>query len=99
MGPQMADASDETGVSKRVFITRPLWGVGTYTTFLDDGSAKSLDEAILRHGGEALATRNRFARLTDQQRSDLVSFLKSLVLFNVEDVLTARIPITRGDLP
>src|ERR1041385_1448482 len=99
MGSRMADASDETGVSKRVFITRPLWGVGTYTTFLDDGSAKSIEEAIRRHGGEALATRNRFARLTPQQQSDLVSFLKSLLLFNVEDVLTAKIPITKGDLP
>jgi len=99
MGPQMADAADETGVSKRVFITRPLWGVGTYTTFLDDGSANTLEAAILRHGGEALTTRNRFARLTAQQQSDLVSFLKSLLLFNVEDVLTAKIPITRGDLP
>jgi len=95
----MADVSDETGVSKRVFITRPLWGVGTYTTFLDDGSAKNLEEAILRHGGEALTTRNRFAKLTTQHRSDLISFLKSLILFNVEDVLTAKIPITRGDLP
>jgi len=99
MGPRMADVSDETGVSKRVFITRPLWGVGTYTTFLDDGSAKNLEEAILRHGGEALTTRNRFAKLTTQHRSDLISFLKSLILFNVEDVLTAKIPITRGDLP
>ena len=99
MGPEMADANDETGVSKRVFITRPLWGVGTYTTFLDDGSAKTLEEAILRHSGEALAPRNRYARLTSQQQLDLVSFLKSLVLFNVEDVLTAKIPITRGDLP
>jgi CxxC motif-containing protein (DUF1111 family) len=99
MGPRMADASEETGVSKQVFITRPLWGVGSYTTFLDDGSAKSIEEAILRHGGEALTTRNRFAKLTAAQRADLVSFLKSLILFNVEDVLTAKIPITRGDLP
>jgi CxxC motif-containing protein (DUF1111 family) len=82
-----------------VFITRPLWGVGSYTTFLDDGSAKSIEEAILRHGGEALTTRNRFAKLTAAQRADFVSFLKSLILFNVEDVLTAKIPITRGDLP
>ena len=99
LGSQMADANDETGVSKRVFMTRPLWGVGTYTTFLDDGSAKTLEEAILRHGGEALTSRNRFAKLSPQKQSDLVRFLKSLILFNVEDVLTAKIPITKGDLP
>lgn len=99
MGPQMTDANEETGVSKGVFITRPLWGVGSYTAFLDDGSAKTLEEAILRHGGEALSQRKRFVRLSSQQQADLISFLKSLILFNVEDVLNANIPITRGDLP
>jgi len=99
MGPQMADTNHEAGVSKAVFITRPLWGVGTYTRFLDDGSAKTLEEAILCHGGEALSTRNRFVRLPSQEQSDLITFLKSFVLFNVEDVLTARIPITKGELP
>jgi len=99
MGPQMTDATEETGVSKRVFITRPLWGVGSYTAFLDDGSAKTLEEAILRHGGEALSQRKRFVGLSSQERADLISFLKSLTLFNVEDVLNANIPITKGDLP
>ncbi len=99
MGPHLADKSDEEGMAKTVFITRPLWGVGSYTTFLHDGSAKTLDEAILRHGGESLAVRNEFARLPAKSQRALIAFLKSLVLFSVEDVLTARIPITRGDLP
>ncbi|HWP44903.1 MAG TPA: di-heme oxidoredictase family protein [Blastocatellia bacterium] len=99
MGPLMADKSDEEGVSKSVFITRPLWGVGSYTAFLHDGSAATLDEAILRHGGEAEAAKNRFAMLPARERSAVIRFLKSLVLFSVEDVLTARIVITKGDLP
>jgi hypothetical protein len=53
----------------------------------------------LWHGGEALAPRNRFAKLPKPQREDLIKFLKSLILFSVEDVLTARIPITKGDVP
>jgi hypothetical protein len=99
MGPRMADANDEGGVRKSIFITRPLWGVGSYTAFLDDGRARTLEEAILRHGGEALAPRKRFAKLPKRGREDLIKFLKSLILFSVEDVLTARIPITKGDVP
>ena len=99
MGPHMADKADEEGVSKSVFITRPLWGVGSYTTFLHDGSAGTLDEAVLRHGGEAKEARDKFSRLPPQKRRAVIRFLKSLVLFSVEDVFTAKIVITKGDLP
>ena len=99
MGPAMADPNDESGVSKSVALTRPLWGVGSYTAFLDDGSARTLEEAILRHGGEGERARNQFTKLQRRQRDELISFLKSLILFSVEDVLTARIPITKGDVP
>ncbi|HET9529590.1 MAG TPA: di-heme oxidoredictase family protein, partial [Blastocatellia bacterium] len=78
---------------------RPLWGVGSYTAFLHDGSASTIEEAILRHGGEAEDARNRFAKLPARKQSDLIKFLRSLILFSVEDVLTAKIAITRGDLP
>ncbi len=99
MGGKMADAAEEEGVAKSVFITRPLWGVGTQTRYLHDGSADTLEEAILRHGGEARTSRNSFARLGARARYAVIRFLKSLILFSVEDVLTARIPITKGDVP
>ncbi|HSE98536.1 MAG TPA: di-heme oxidoredictase family protein [Blastocatellia bacterium] len=99
MGPRMADKSDEDGVPKSVFITRPLWGVGSYTAFLHDGSVSTVEEAILRHGGEADAARKRFERLPARKQSNIIRFLKSLILFSVEDVLTAKIAITKGDLP
>ena len=99
MGPRMADTKDESGVKKSVFLTRPLWGMGSYTEFLDYGSAPTPKDAILRHGGEALRSRNRFARLSKREQFALLKFLKSRILFSVEDVLTAKIPITRGDLP
>jgi len=99
MGARMADANDEERVANTVFITSPLWGIGSYTEFLHDGSAATLEEAILRHGGEALKARNKFARLSAKEQQAIGSFLKSLILFSVEDVLTAKIPITRGDLP
>lgn len=99
MGPRMANPSDEEGVSRSVFITRPLWGVGSYSAFLSDGSAASLEEAIVRHGGEARWSRNQFRRLTKRERRAVVKFLESLILFSVDDIFSAKIPITRGDLP
>ncbi len=99
MGTRMTDVSDENGVAKTVFLTRPLWGVGSYEAFLDDGSALTLEDAILRHGGEAMRPRNRFARLSRRRQRAIIKFLKSRILFSVEDILTAKIPITKGDVP
>lgn len=99
MGPHMADVSDEEGIARSVFLTRPLWGVGSYTAFLHDGSARTLQEAIMRHGGEAIQSRKKFAQLRHRDKQAVVAFLKSLILFSVEDILTAKIPITRSDVP
>lgn len=99
MGPHMANPSDEEGVSRSVFITRPLWGVGSYRAFLSDGSAASLEEAIVRHGGEARWSRNEFRRISKRERRAVIKFLESLILFSVDDVFSAKIPITKGDLP
>lgn len=99
MGPRMANPRNEEGVSRSVFITRPLWGVGSYTAFLSDGSADTLEQAIVRHGGEALLSRNQFRRMNKQEQRAVIKFLESLILFSVDDIFSAKIPITRGDLP
>lgn len=99
MGPRMANANNEEGVSRSVFMTRPLWGVGSYTAFLSDGSAATLQEAIDRHGGEARWSSSRFRGLSKRDQRAVIKFLESLMLFSVDDVFTARVPITRGDLP
>ena len=46
--------------------------------FLHDGRARSLEEAILWHGGEAEESRNRFMGLTLEERNALIKFLESL---------------------
>jgi CxxC motif-containing protein (DUF1111 family) len=45
---------------------------------LHDGSAATVEDAILRHAGEAQAARSRFAALSPGQRNALLAFLKSL---------------------
>ncbi|WP_207779346.1 di-heme oxidoredictase family protein [Zavarzinia aquatilis] len=84
MGPDLADDRPEARASGSEWRTPPLWGIGLTqqvsgrTEFLHDGRARSLTEAILWHGGEAAAARNRFIALTPEDRRLLVEFLRSL---------------------
>ncbi|MGE0093505.1 MAG: di-heme oxidoredictase family protein [Alphaproteobacteria bacterium] len=84
MGPGLADNRPEGAASGQDWRTPPLWGIGLTKTvsgatfFLHDGRARSLMEAILWHGGEAQAARDRVVAMTPAQRADLLAFLESL---------------------
>lgn len=84
MGPGLAEAVDEIGTGRSIWLTAELWGVGSTGPWLHDGRATTLSEAILFHGGEAQESRDRFAALGEAEREDLVNFLKNLVLFRPE---------------
>ena len=45
----------------------------------------NLREVILRHGGEAQASRDAFAQLSDARQAAVLRFLESLVLFPPDD--------------
>ncbi|MDN5568693.1 MAG: c-type cytochrome [Paracoccus sp. (in: a-proteobacteria)] len=84
MGPGLDDslpAGQATGAEWR---TAPLWGMGLtqqvsgQKTFLHDGRARSLTEAVLWHGGEAETTRDGFVQLPEKDRAALIAFLESL---------------------
>ncbi len=84
MGVGLADwlvAGDARGAEWR---TPPLWGIGLtqtvsgHTFFLHDGRARNLTEAILWHGGEGQATRDKFAAMPAQDRAALIRFVESL---------------------
>jgi len=85
MGPGLADAIDEAGTGPSVWLTRPLWGVGSTDPYLHDGRATTLDEAIRAHGGEALVTREAYVALTDAERTQVVAFLENMALFRDEE--------------
>ena len=73
------------GTLQTQFLTRPLWGVGTTGPYGHDGRSITLNDVILRHGGEAQTARDAFAALMPLQASNLLSFLNSLVLFPPDD--------------
>jgi CxxC motif-containing protein (DUF1111 family) len=84
MGEGLADGQAVGVATGREWRTPPLWGIGLtktvngHTFFLHDGRARNLTEAILWHGGEAQAARDRFAALEKQDRDALLTFLESL---------------------
>jgi hypothetical protein len=86
------------GTTRTQFLTTALWGVGTTAPYGHDGRSINLTEVILRHGGEAEAVRNRFARLDREERSALLDFLNSLVLFPPDDTASNLDPGNRNAL-
>jgi hypothetical protein len=84
LGPNFYERNYD-GSMRRLFMTTPLWGVGSTALYGHDGRSINLTEVILRHGGEALAARNAFARLDDEDQATILAFLNSLVLFPPDD--------------
>jgi CxxC motif-containing protein (DUF1111 family) len=58
--------------------TPPLWGLGRASFFLHDGSAASIDEAVLAHSGQAADAASAYAALAESERLDLLAFLEAL---------------------
>ena len=77
MGPDLADICLGMATPSE-FRTEPLMGLRLSTRFLHDGRATSLEQAILDHGGEGRAARDRFSSLAPKERAALLAFLQSL---------------------
>ncbi len=84
MGDGLADGRPEGRADGREWRTAPLWGIGLtetvngHTFFLHDGRARNLTEAILWHDGEARKARDGFAKLSAEERRNLIAFVRSL---------------------
>lgn len=63
---------------QREWRTPPLWGVADSAPYLHDGRAETLEEAVLWHGGEAAAARNRYYDLSRADKDRVLAFLSSL---------------------
>ncbi len=84
------------GTIRRMFLTTPLWGVGTTAPYGHDGRSINLREVILRHGGEALGARDAFAALSRDDQSKILDFLNSLVIFPPDDTASNLDPGNRS---
>jgi hypothetical protein len=84
LGPNFYERN-YNGTMQKEFMTLPLWGVGTTPPYGHDGRSMTLQDVILRHGGESQAARDAYAALSRSARQDLLNFLNSLILFPPDD--------------
>jgi CxxC motif-containing protein (DUF1111 family) len=84
MGEGLADGRPEGLATGQEWRTAPLWGIGLtqtvsgHTNLLHDGRARNVLEAILWHGGEAEAAKQRVVAMSKAEREALLAFLSSL---------------------
>lgn len=84
MGDALADNRPDYKATGKEWRTTPLWGIGLFQKtngtpyYLHDGRARSIEEAILWHGGEAENSKNAFMQLSKDDRDRVIKFLNSL---------------------
>ncbi len=85
MGPGLNDGYTEGTAMPAEWRTPPLWGLGLSRNsqgggyfLLHDGRARSIEQAILLHGGEAEKSKVAFQSLSDSDKSKIIKFLESL---------------------
>lgn len=84
MGEELADGRPDFEATGSEWRTPPLWGIGLnravngVENFLHDGRARTIEEAILWHGGEGKASREFYRDLPKSDREAMLAFLHSL---------------------
>jgi CxxC motif-containing protein (DUF1111 family) len=84
MGPDLSVRSSDGSKVQSEWRTPPLWGLGLEENvvgrrfLLHDGRARTPEEAILWHGGEAERSKLAFVSLSPEERRRLLAFLESL---------------------
>lgn len=73
-----SDGIRQEAAEPHEFRTPALWGLRLRRPLLHDGTAATIDDAIIRHGGEASAVTLRVTALSAVQRAALLAFLMSL---------------------
>lgn len=85
MGAGLDDGYTEGNALTSEWRTPPLWGLGLSTNsqggsyyLMHDGRARSIEDAILLHGGEAQNSKNAYTGLSQSEKDQLIKFLESL---------------------
>ncbi len=85
MGSALDDKYTEGSAKTYEWRTPPLWGLGLSKDaqggsyfLMHDGRAKSIEEAILLHGGESSGSKSLYQALSSGDKDALLKFLESL---------------------
>lgn len=79
---------DFGGTRNRIWRTPPLWGVGSGFPWGHDGQSLTLEDAILRHGGEGASSRARWLAAGEPVRQATLTLLRGLQLYDIETLPT-----------
>ncbi len=77
MGP-LGDGIAQSGATGTEMRTAPLWGLRFQPSYLHDGRASTLDQAIRAHDGQGKGANLSYQALSSTQRAQLIAFLNSL---------------------
>lgn len=85
MGEGLDDGATEGSAETYEWRTPPLWGLGLSPAsqggeyfLMHDGRARSIEQAILLHDGEAANSKTLFKQLTEVDKEAMIRFLESL---------------------
>ena len=85
MGKDLSDGRIEFKATATEWRTAPLWGIGKFQLatgkkpeLLHDGRAKTIEEAILWHGGEAKEIKKNFMNLSKEERKSVIMYIEEL---------------------
>ncbi|MFZ4508753.1 MAG: di-heme oxidoredictase family protein [Fimbriimonas sp.] len=78
MGRGLADGVIQGEAKGDQWRTAPLWGLSRRVLFLHDGRSTTIEDAIMQHDGEGRASRDRFARLSAEDKAAVLQFLSGL---------------------
>lgn len=77
-GPNFADGMTDENAKSSEWRTAPLIGMRFQRSYLHDGRAKTVEEAITLHEGQAAASVTAFHALSEADRTALITFVSSL---------------------
>jgi mono/diheme cytochrome c family protein len=78
LGAEVASLHVHGGITPRLYLTRPLWGLADSAPYFHDGGAATVDAAVLRHNGEAGLAHDNWDALSIDERNALRLYLMSL---------------------
>ena len=70
--------TEEYSFTANKMRTAPLWALRTRNRLMHDGLTFTLQDAILRHAGQASSVTNRYSALSVSQKEKMLAFLNSL---------------------
>lgn len=85
MGPALDDNYTEGIATTSEWRTPPLWGIGLSPNsqggsyfLMHDGRARTINDAILLHDGEAAGSSTQYKQLSESDKALLIKFIESL---------------------